>query len=43
MSYLPADAVVDIIFGVLNVILTLAVIWQTRSIRRDRYRRSRIR
>ena len=38
MVGLPADAIVDIIFGILNVALTVAMIWQNRNIRRERYR-----
>lgn len=40
MSYLPPDAVVGIIFGILNVILTLATIWQTHINRKRNYRKS---
>lgn len=41
MYKLPADAVVEIVFGVINVILTVAIFWQTRSIRSERHRRLR--
>ena len=37
MTALPADAIVDIVFGVLNVILTLVVIWQTHKNREERH------
>ena len=36
MPSLPADAIVDIIFGVVNIMLTMAIVWQTRSIRKER-------
>lgn len=41
MISLPAEAIVDTIFGVINVILTVAIFWQTRSIRKERYGRLR--
>ena len=42
MTALPADAIVDIIFGVLNVMLTLVVIWQTHSNREERHHQLRL-
>ena len=38
MVGLPADAIVDIIFGILNATLTVAMIWQNRNIHREHYR-----
>ncbi|KAL8856621.1 MAG: hypothetical protein Q9178_006777 [Gyalolechia marmorata] len=38
MVGLPADAIVEIIFGILNATLTVTMIWQNRNIHRERYR-----
>ncbi|KAL8669105.1 MAG: hypothetical protein Q9168_006286 [Polycauliona sp. 1 TL-2023] len=39
MVNLSAEAIVDIVFGAINVMLTMAIIWQTRSIRKERCRK----
>lgn len=41
MTALPADAIVDIVFGILNVMLTLVVIWQTHK-NRERHHQLRL-